>query len=56
MDTHCFCSAAISARGTTEIIYNVLDEIEGKNFYPQDPDDGMYFLIYSLVLCVAQEQ
>uniref|UniRef100_A0ACB8EU57 Uncharacterized protein n=1 Tax=Sphaerodactylus townsendi TaxID=933632 RepID=A0ACB8EU57_9SAUR len=38
-----FYKSAISARGPTEIIYEVVDEIEGKNFYPQDPADTSFF-------------
>ncbi|XP_060138283.1 small ribosomal subunit protein mS39 isoform X1 [Zootoca vivipara] len=32
-----------SSRAETEIIYDVMDEIKGKSFYPQDPDDGNFF-------------
>ncbi|XP_054849160.1 pentatricopeptide repeat domain-containing protein 3, mitochondrial isoform X2 [Eublepharis macularius] len=38
-----FYKSAISARGPTEIIYEVVDEIEGKSFYPQDPADANFF-------------
>nr|XP_056720715.1 pentatricopeptide repeat domain-containing protein 3, mitochondrial [Euleptes europaea] len=38
-----FYKSAISARGPTEIIYEVVDEIEGKNFSPQDPADANFF-------------
>lgn len=32
------------------MIYEVMDEIKGKRFYPQDPDDGMNSLLYSVVI------
>ncbi|XP_077171661.1 small ribosomal subunit protein mS39 [Paroedura picta] len=31
------------SRGPTDIIYEVMDEIEGKSFYPQDPADANFF-------------
>ncbi|XP_015262432.1 PREDICTED: pentatricopeptide repeat domain-containing protein 3, mitochondrial [Gekko japonicus] len=38
-----FYKSAISASGPTDIIYEVMDEIEGKNFHPQDPADDNFF-------------
>ncbi|XP_060111406.1 small ribosomal subunit protein mS39 [Heteronotia binoei] len=38
-----FARSAISAHGPTEIIYEIVDEIEGKNFYSQDPADANFF-------------
>uniref|UniRef100_A0A8C0IVT1 Small ribosomal subunit protein mS39 n=1 Tax=Chelonoidis abingdonii TaxID=106734 RepID=A0A8C0IVT1_CHEAB len=35
-----FCHAVISALGSMEVIYEVMDEIEGKTFVAQDPHDG----------------
>ncbi|XP_062987998.1 small ribosomal subunit protein mS39 [Elgaria multicarinata webbii] len=32
-----------SARGPVEMIYDVIDVIKGKSFYPQDPDDANFF-------------
>lgn len=52
------CSAAVSARGPTEIIYEILDEMEGKHFYPQDPEDGVYmhfFLCSEIFYCSVLE-
>ncbi|XP_030046922.1 small ribosomal subunit protein mS39 isoform X2 [Microcaecilia unicolor] len=38
-----FYKAASSTRGQTEILSEVLDEIEGKEFVGQDPDDVNFF-------------
>nr|XP_033807782.1 pentatricopeptide repeat domain-containing protein 3, mitochondrial isoform X2 [Geotrypetes seraphini] len=38
-----FYKSASSARGQTEIIFEVLDEIEGKQFVVHDPDDVNFF-------------
>ncbi|XP_042332163.1 pentatricopeptide repeat domain-containing protein 3, mitochondrial [Sceloporus undulatus] len=46
-----FHKSAISSRGQTEMIYDVLDEIEGKSFYPQDPDD-IYFFSNAMRICL----
>nr|XP_060637306.1 small ribosomal subunit protein mS39 [Anolis sagrei ordinatus] len=46
-----FYRSAMSSRGQTEIIYEVLDEIEGKSFYPQDPDD-IYFFANAMRICL----
>lgn len=34
------CLAANSAQGHTEILQEVLNEMSGKSFTAQDPDDG----------------
>ncbi|XP_048087031.1 pentatricopeptide repeat domain-containing protein 3, mitochondrial [Alosa alosa] len=39
-----FFKAAASSQGHTEILQDVLNEISGKSFEPQDPDDVMFFL------------
>ncbi|XP_062856226.1 small ribosomal subunit protein mS39 [Trichomycterus rosablanca] len=38
-----FYKAASSAQGHTEILQEVLNEMEGKSFTPQDPDDVLFF-------------
>ncbi|XP_061446859.1 small ribosomal subunit protein mS39 [Rhineura floridana] len=38
-----FYKTGISAQSPSEIIYEVIDEIQGKSFYPQDPDDANFF-------------
>lgn len=35
------CLAASSAQGHTEILQEVLNEMSGKSFTAQDPDDGI---------------
>lgn len=35
------CPAASSAQGHTEILQEVLNEMSGKSFTAQDPDDGI---------------
>ncbi|XP_031442750.1 pentatricopeptide repeat domain-containing protein 3, mitochondrial [Clupea harengus] len=39
-----FYKAASSTQGHTEILQDVLNEISGQSFEPQDPDDVMFFL------------
>ncbi|XP_035280360.1 pentatricopeptide repeat domain-containing protein 3, mitochondrial isoform X1 [Anguilla anguilla] len=38
-----FYKAAASARNPTKIIYEVMDEVSGKSFSAQDPDDVQFF-------------
>ncbi|KAJ8382460.1 hypothetical protein SKAU_G00032380 [Synaphobranchus kaupii] len=38
-----FYKAASSARSPTKIIYEVMDEVSGKSFSVQDPDDTQFF-------------
>lgn len=35
------CSAENSPKGSSLVIYDIMNEIVGKKFSPQDPDDGM---------------
>ncbi|MBN3305596.1 PTCD3 protein, partial [Amia calva] len=38
---------AVSTRGPTEILHEVMDEVEGKSFVAQDPDDVLFaFALY----------
>ncbi|XP_044303344.1 pentatricopeptide repeat domain-containing protein 3, mitochondrial isoform X1 [Varanus komodoensis] len=38
-----FHNSATATQRPVEIIYDIIDEIEGKSFYPRDPDDGNFF-------------
>ncbi|KAM4809028.1 small ribosomal subunit protein mS39 [Rhinophrynus dorsalis] len=46
-----FYKAASPARGQTEILAEILDEIEGMNFTAQDPDD-VYFFPNAMRVCL----
>ncbi|TFK10026.1 Pentatricopeptide repeat domain-containing protein 3, mitochondrial [Platysternon megacephalum] len=38
--------------GSVEIMYEVMDEIEGKTFVAQDPDDANFF-VSAMIICVS---
>ncbi|XP_066576284.1 small ribosomal subunit protein mS39 [Amia ocellicauda] len=42
---------AASTRGPTEILHEVMDEVEGKSFVAQDPDD-VYFFSDAMRICL----
>ncbi|KAK6493711.1 pentatricopeptide repeat domain-containing protein 3 [Huso huso] len=46
-----FYKAASSVRGPTDMIFEVLDEIEGKSFVARDPDD-VYFFSNAMRVCL----
>ncbi|MEE6508089.1 hypothetical protein FKM82_018872 [Ascaphus truei] len=46
-----FYKSAPSTRGQSEILAEVLDEIEGRTFTPQDPDD-LYFFASAMRVCL----
>lgn len=35
------CSADNPTKGSSLVIYDIMNELTGKKFSPQDPDDGM---------------
>ncbi|XP_053560241.1 pentatricopeptide repeat domain-containing protein 3, mitochondrial [Bombina bombina] len=49
-----FYKTASSSRGQTEILAEVLDELEGKSFTAQDPDD-MFFFASAMRVCLDQK-
>uniref|UniRef100_W5MY69 Small ribosomal subunit protein mS39 n=1 Tax=Lepisosteus oculatus TaxID=7918 RepID=W5MY69_LEPOC len=46
-----FYKTASSGRGPTEILHEVMDEVEGKSFVAQDPDD-VYFFSGAMKICL----
>lgn len=36
------CSAESPSKGSSLVIYDIMNELMGKKFSPQDPEDGMY--------------
>lgn len=36
------CSIENPAKGSSLLIYDIMNELTGKKFSPKDPDDGMY--------------
>lgn len=36
------CSVETLAKGSSLLIYDIMNELTGKKFSPKDPDDGMY--------------
>lgn len=41
-----FCSAENPLKGSSLIIYDIMDELRGKKFSPKDPDDGMHRIAF----------
>lgn len=39
------CSAGAPFQGQTDILQEVMNEVSGKSFSPQDPDDGICLLL-----------
>lgn len=42
LKTHFLSSAENPAKASSLLIYDIMNHLTGKKFYPRDPDDGMY--------------
>ncbi len=40
------CSAGAPIQGQTDILQEVMNEVSGKSFTPQDPNDGIWLSAY----------